>query len=485
LKSEIISLLLSIKMGYPYCFTKHAPLFSSIDDNRHFTSAATGSVERMAIQKEPKRMIERYTRPEMGKIWSDQFRFEMWLKVEIAACIAHNKLGIVPDDALEEIKSKATFDIQRIQEIEKTCDHETIAFLTNVAENVGPASRFIHYGMTSSDKLDTATALQLVASSDLILNDIEILIEALGQQAKEHKKTVMVGRTHGIHAEPITFGLKMAIFYEEFKRHLQRMRCARETIRVGQVSGPVGTYSQIDPAVEKIVCEELGLEVAPVSNQIIQRDRHAEYLSALANIGASLEKLAVEIRGLQKTEIREVQEPFPPGQKGSSSMPHKRNPNLCERITGLARLLRSYAITGYENVALWHERDISHSSVERITLTDASILVDYMLERMTWIIQNLVVDKDRMIFNLKSTNGVVFSQKILLLLTRKGITREDAYKIVQSCAMQVWDTHKSLLDALKENEEIQKHIPMDELEACFDFDDLLKNVDMIFERIHL
>lgn len=430
-------------------------------------------------------MIERYTRPAMGKIWSDQYRFEMWLKVEIAACVAHNKLGIVPDDALEEIKTKAAFDIERIQEIEKTVDHETIAFLTNVAENVGPASRYIHYGMTSSDKLDTATALQLVSAADLIIQDIEKLIEALGKLAKKHQHTVMVGRTHGVHAEPTTFGLKTAIFYEEFKRHLQRMKQAKETIRVGKVSGAVGTYSHIDPNIEEMVCEELGLQTAPVSNQIIQRDRHAEFLAAIANIGASLEKLAVEIRGLQKTELREVEEPFPPGQKGSSCMPHKRNPNLCERITGLARLLRSYAVTGFENVALWHERDISHSSVERITLTDSSILIDYMLERMTWIIGNLVVHTDRMMHNLHSTHGVVFSQKIMLLMTQKGMSREDAYKIVQTRAMQVWDTDRSLLDALKEDEEVKKAIPADELEACFNFDDLLKNVDKIFARIGL
>ncbi|MBD3266569.1 adenylosuccinate lyase, partial [bacterium] len=300
-----------------------------------------------------------------------------------------------------------------------------------------------------------------------------------------HQHTVMVGRTHGVHAEPTTFGLKTAIFYEEFKRHLQRMKQAKETIRVGKVSGAVGTYSHIDPNVEEMVCEELGLQTAPVSNQIIQRDRHAEYLAAIANIGASLEKLAVEIRGLQKTELREVEEPFPPGQKGSSCMPHKRNPNLCERITGLARLLRSYAMTGFENVALWHERDISHSSVERITLTDSSILIDYMLERMTWIISHLVVHTDRMMHNLHSTHGVVFSQKIMLLMTQKGMSREDAYKIVQTRAMQVWDTDRSLLDALKEDEEVKKAIPMDELEACFNFDDLLKNVDKIFARIGL
>ncbi len=430
-------------------------------------------------------MIERYTRPEMGRIWSDQFRFETWLKVEIAACVAHNKLGVVPDDALEEIKTKARFEIERIQEIEKTVDHESIAFLTNVAEHVGPASRYIHYGMTSSDKLDTATALQLVASADVLLTDLRELQTTVGEQAKKYKNAIMVGRTHGVHAEPITFGLKLALFYEELGRQILRMENARETVRVGKMSGAVGTFFHIDTRVEEIVCEELGLKPALVSNQIIQRDRHAEFLAAIANAGATLEKMALEIRGLQKTEIREVQEPFPPGQKGSSCMPHKKNPNLCERICGLARLLRSYAITGFENVALWHERDISHSSVERITLADSCVLLDYMLAKMNWIVQNLVVDTQRMAKNIESSNGVIYSQKILLLLARKGMTREDAYRIVQTCAMKVWDTNVQLLDALKENKEIESLVSSQELEECFSIEGLLQNVDFIFNRIGL
>ncbi|MBI1388998.1 MAG: adenylosuccinate lyase [bacterium] len=430
-------------------------------------------------------MIERYTLPAMGNIWSEQFRFETWLKVEIAACVAHNQLGVVPDDALAEIKSKAKFDIERIKEIEQTVDHETIAFLTNVAEYVGPASRYIHYGMTSSDKLDTATALQLVASADLLLEDLRKLHASLGELAKKHKHSVMVGRSHGVHAEPITFGLKAALWYTEIERQIGRMEHARESVRVGKMSGPVGTFSNIDVRVEEIVCRELGLKSAPVSNQVIQRDRHAEYLSAIALAGATLEKIAIEIRALQRTEIREVEEPFPAGQKGSSSMPHKKNPNLSERITGLSRLLRAYAATGYENVALWHERDISHSSVERVTLADASILLDYMLNKMDWIIRNLTVRPERMLKNLDSSHGVVFSQKVLLALTRKGLTREDAYKLVQSASMAVWDTDSMLIDELKRNEEVRKALSEAEIDECFKLDDVLKNVDFIFNRIGL
>lgn len=430
-------------------------------------------------------MIERYTRAEMGRIWSDPFRFETWLQVEIAACVAHNQLGLVPDDALKEIQEKATFEIERIQEIEKTVDHETIAFLTNVAEHVGPASRYIHYGMTSSDKLDTATALQLVAASDLLLNDLDALIESTRTLAQQHKHSVMVGRSHGIHAEPITFGLKAALWYTELKRQRERMQAARETIRVGKISGAVGTYSNIDPRVEDIVCRELGLKAAEVSNQIVQRDRHAEFLGAIANCGATLEKIATEIRGLQKTEVREVQEPFPPGNKGSSAMPHKKNPNLSERISGLARLLRAYAMTGYENVTLWHERDISHSSVERVTLADASILLDYMLTKTTWMFDNLVVDTKRMQKNLASSHGVVFSQTILLALTRTGMSREDAYKLVQAAAMNVWDTDSHLIDELKRTPEVAAVLSDADIEACFDPAGLLKNVDIIFDRIGL
>ncbi len=430
-------------------------------------------------------MIERYTRKEMGRIWSGQYRFEMWLKVEIAACVAHNKLGIVPDEALEEIQEKAAFDIERIHEIEKTTDHETIAFLTNVAENVGPASRYIHYGMTSSDKLDTALALQLVSAADLLLEGIAKLRDSVADLARKHRHTVMVGRTHGVHAEPITFGLKPAIWYEELGRHYDRMQHARESIRIGKVSGSVGTYANIDPRVEPIVCEELGLKPAPVSNQIIQRDRHAEFLNTIALVGATLEKMAVEIRGLQKTEIREVEEPFPPGQKGSSSMPHKRNPNLSERITGLSRLLRGYMHTGVENVTLWHERDISHSSVERITLADASILLDYMLDRMNWIISNLSVYPERMQRNLESTKGLVFSQKVLLTLTQKGMSREDAYRLVQSCSMKAWDSDTTLLEELKNDPEISAQFSDEDLEECFNLDTLIKNVDIIFARLGL
>ncbi len=430
-------------------------------------------------------MIERYTREEMGKIWSDQFRFEMWLKVEIAACVAHNKLGVVPDEALKDIQEKAAFEIERIHEIEKTVDHETIAFLTNVAEHVGPAARYIHYGMTSSDKLDTALALQLVAASDLLVKGIDNLRQSVGELAKKYQHTVMVGRTHGVHAEPMTFGLKPALWYAELERQYERMQNAKESIRVGMVSSAVGTYSSIDPRVEAIVCEELGLKPDPISNQVIQRDRHAEFLCALAIIGGTLEKMAVEIRGLQKTEIREVEEPFPPGQKGSSCMPHKRNPNVCERITGLSRLLRGYMHTGVENMTLWHERDISHSSVERITLADAAILLDYMLYKMNWIIQNLVVHEKRMQQNLESSKGLVFSQKVLLTLTQKEMSREDAYRIVQACAMKAWDSDSTLLDELKKDPEVSSKFSDDELDAIFKVDDLLKNVDIIFDRLGL
>ncbi|MEW6235214.1 MAG: adenylosuccinate lyase [Candidatus Omnitrophota bacterium] len=430
-------------------------------------------------------MIERYTRKEMGRIWSDQFRFETWLQVEIAACVAQNKLGVVPDEALKEIREKAAFDIDRIHEIEKTVDHETIAFLTSVAEFVGPASRYIHYGMTSSDKLDTALALQLVASADLLIAGLKKLQASVGELAKKHKHTVMMGRTHGIHAEPITFGLKVGIWCAELGRHIERMQRAKDSIRVGKLSGAVGTFSHVDPQAEALVCAELGLEADPISNQIIQRDRHAEYLSVIAIAGATLEKMATEIRGLQKTEIHEVEEPFPPGQKGSSSMPHKKNPNLSERICGLARLLRSYAVTGFENVTLWHERDISHSSVERITLADSSILLDYMLERMDWIIRDLKVYPERMKKNMECSHGLVFSQRVLLALTAKGFSREEAYRIVQTAALKVWESDIGLLDELKNDEEVRSKLSAEELEACFQLDDFLKNVDFIFERLGL
>ena len=430
-------------------------------------------------------MIERYTRPEMGAVWSEENKYRTWLKVEIAACRAMARLGKVPEEALKEIEEKADFDIPRIRELEKTLDHETIAFLTAVGEKVGPPARFIHMGLTSSDKLDTACALQLVQSLDLVAKGLRSLREAVARRALEHKQTVMIGRTHGVHAEPITFGLKLAIWYEELKRHTERLAASRRTMAVGKISGAVGTYSHVDPQVERLVCEDLGLKPAPVSNQILQRDRHAEYLNTLALLGCTLEKMALEIRGLQRTEVHEVEEPFPKGQKGSSSMPHKKNPNLSERICGLVRLLRGYALTGMENVALWHERDISHSSAERVALVDASILVDYLLDRMTWIISDMRVFPDRMRKNMDATGGLVFSQKVLLALTKAGMSREEAYAIVQEASMTVWEKGGHLREVLKSNSEVGKQLSDEQLEECFSLGNLLDMADLIFERIGL
>ncbi len=430
-------------------------------------------------------MIERYTRPQMGAIWSEENKYRTWLRVEIAACRVMCRLGKVPPDALREIEEKADFDIPRIRELEKTLDHETIAFLTAVGEKVGPASRFIHLGLTSSDKLDTAGALQLVQSLDLIAEGLQKLRQAVGSRAVEHKHTVMIGRTHGVHAEPITFGLKLAIWYEELRRHVIRLANMRKNIAVGKISGAVGTYSHVEPEVERMVCEDLGLEPASVSNQIIQRDRHAEYLNTLALLGCTLEKMAFEIRGLQKTEVHEVEEPFPKGQKGSSSMPHKKNPNLSERITGLARLLRGYALVGMENVALWHERDISHSSNERVALADASILVDYLLDRMTWIITDMRVFPERMKKNMDLTGGLIFSQKVLLALTKAGMSREDAYSIVQENSMKVWEEGGHLRDLLKDHPKVKDLLSEDQLEECFGLGNLLEMADAVFQRIEL
>jgi len=430
-------------------------------------------------------MIERYTRPQMGAIWSEENKYRTWLRVEIAACRVMCRLGKVPPDALREIEEKADFDIPRIRELEKTLDHETIAFLTAVGEKVGPASRFIHLGLTSSDKLDTAGALQLVQSLDLIAEGLQKLRQAVGSRAVQHKHTVMIGRTHGVHAEPITFGLKLAIWYEELRRHILRLGNVRRNIAVGKISGEVGTYSHVQPEVEHMVCKDLGLEPAPVSNQIIQRDRHAEYLNALALLACTLEKMAFEIRGLQKTEVHEVEEPFPKGQKGSSSMPHKKNPNLSERITGLARLLRGYALVGMENVALWHERDISHSSNERVTLADASILVDYLLDRMTWIITDMRVFPEHMKKNLDLTGGLIFSQKVLLALTKAGMSREEAYAIVQESSMRVWEEGGHLRDLLKDHPKVRELLSEKQLEECFGLGNLLEMVDLVFERIGL
>ncbi|HET9704232.1 MAG TPA: adenylosuccinate lyase, partial [Vicinamibacterales bacterium] len=380
-------------------------------------------------------MISRYTHPEMGRIWSEQRRYETWLQVEVAAAEAMAEAGIVPPDAARDLKTKGGFDIARIEEIEKTTQHDVIAFTTSVAEKVGPSARWLHFGLTSSDVVDTAQALQMVEACDLILASLDGLAAAVKARAEEHKHTPMIGRTHGVHAEVMTFGLKLALWYAELGRDIQRVRRARETVRVGKISGAVGTFAHLDPAIESAVCQRLGLQPAPISSQVIQRDRHAELLTALAITAASLEKFALEIRGLQKTEIGEVEEPFAKGQKGSSAMPHKRNPIGCEQIVGLARLIRANATAAFENIALWHERDISHSSVERIILPDSFIALDHMLRRFTRIVAGMVVHPDRMRDNLERSRGVVFSGQVLLELAARGVSREQAYVWVQRNAV--------------------------------------------------
>ncbi len=429
-------------------------------------------------------MIERYTRPEMGRIWTDESRFRRWLDVEIAVCEELARRGEIPAPALRNIRKKARFDVKGILRIEEKVKHDVIAFLTNVAGYVGPDSRFIHMGLTSSDVLDTALALQLVAAADRIIRDLESLLSVLERRAFEHRKTVMVGRTHGIHAEPVTFGLKLAVWHSETARNLARMRAARETVRVGKLSGAVGTFAHQDPALEAAVCASLGLEPAAVSTQILQRDRHAEFMAALAIIASSVEKFATEIRSLQRTEILEVEEHFSAGQKGSSAMPHKRNPIVSEQLSGLARVVRSNAQAAMQNVALWHERDISHSSVERVILPDSTILVDTMLVKLTKLIDQLVIYPRRMRENLEKMRGLVHSQSLLLALVRAGATREDAYRWVQRCAMKVW---KSSAGGLKEiaaaDRDIRAALGPREIAACFEFKRHLRHVDTIFERV--
>lgn len=428
-------------------------------------------------------MIDRYTLPEMGRIWEDKFKFDTWLKIEILACEARAEMGEISKADVEVIKQKANFDVERILEIEETTKHDVIAFLTNVAEYVGPESRHIHYGMTSSDILDTTLSFQMKTAGELLLIRLLELKNALKQRALQHKNTVCVGRSHGIHAEPTSMGLKFALWYEETKRNIERLKRAIETISVGQISGAVGTFEHLSPKVEEYVCKKLDLVPAPVSTQVIQRDRHAEFLTTLAIIGATLEKIAVEIRHLQRTEVLEAEEYFSKGQKGSSAMPHKRNPIISERVTGLARILRSNSIAALENVALWHERDISHSSVERIIVPDSCITLDYMLDLMTKLITNLLIYPENMIRNLNLTRGLVFSQTILLKLVTKGISREDAYRIVQDSAMKVWADEKlNLKDELSKSDELKKYISIDELNEIFENKNMLKNVDFIFKR---
>jgi adenylosuccinate lyase len=428
-------------------------------------------------------MIPRYTNPEMGRIWSESRRYETWLQVEIAAADAMALAGIVPADAARDIRERSGFDIARIDEIEKTTQHDVIAFTTSVAEHVGPSARWLHFGLTSSDVIDTAQALQMRDACDLLLRLLDGLMRAVQTRADEHRATPMIGRTHGVHAEPMTFGLKLALWYAELARDVARIRRAREVVAVGKLSGAVGTFGHLPPSIEADACASLGLAPAPVASQVIQRDRHAELLSALAITGSTLEKMALEIRGLQKTEIGEVEEPFAKGQKGSSAMPHKRNPIGCEQIVGLARLLRGNSVAAMENNALWHERDISHSSVERVILPDSFIVLDHMLRRMTRIAAGMVVYPDRMRENLDRSRGVVFSGTVLLELARRGISREKAYELVQRNAMRAFHEQRDFKALLLADADVTAVLPPAEIEKAFDLREQLKHVDHIFDRV--
>ncbi|MBU0759723.1 MAG: adenylosuccinate lyase [Candidatus Omnitrophica bacterium] len=428
-------------------------------------------------------MIPRYSRPIMANIWSEENKFQKMLDIEILACEAMSNLGNVPKKELKKIKSRAKFNVKRIEKIEQKTRHDVIAFLHNIAEHVGPASRFVHQGLTSSDVLDTALSVMMKEAAGILLEDLKKLRAELRKKAKKYKDTIMVGRSHGVHAEPTTFGLKMALFYDEINRCIGRMERARDVISYGKVSGPVGTYSNIEPYVEKYVCKKLGLRPANISTQILQRDHHADYLAQIALVGATLEKMAVEIRNLQKTELREVEEPFSKGQKGSSAMPHKRNPVLCERITGLARVLRANAGVAMENVALWHERDISHSSAERIIIPDSTILLDYMLNDMVFIIKNMHVYPENMRNNLAKTRGLIFSARILVELEKRGLERRKAYDIIQRCAMRVWKERVNFKEALWNDRDFIKVIRPREIEKLFDLGYYVKHVDKIFKNV--
>jgi len=429
-------------------------------------------------------MIERYSRPQMKKIWSEENKFDQWLRVEIAVCEAWAELSEIPRKDIVKIR-KASYNLNRIAEFLKVTHHDMTAFLNSVAENLGEESRFIHLGLTSSDVMDTALGLQLTQAADILAKDVAELIPVLENKAVEHKYTIMMGRTHGVHAEPTTLGLKIALWIEEMKRNAQRLAEARKNISVGKISGAVGTYATVPPQVEQIACAKLGLTPTPISSQIVQRDRHAQFLTTLAIIASSLEKFATEIRGLQRTEVREVEEPFEEGQTGSSAMPHKRNPEICERICGLTRLIRGHALTSLENIALWHERDISHSSTERIILPDSCLAVDYMLSIFTSIMKGLKVYPENMRRNIELTQGLIFSQRVLLALINKGLTREEAYKMVQDNAMEAWGGKKSFLALLLMDKRITNYLTKDELKSLFDYSYYLKYVDTVFERLGL
>jgi adenylosuccinate lyase len=428
-------------------------------------------------------MIPRYTPPEMGRIWSDQRRYDSWLLVESAAADAMATHGVIPADAARDIRAKGSVDVSRVEEIEAVTRHDMIAFTTAVAEKVGPAARWLHFGLTSSDVIDTALALQLREACTILLTDLDGLADAVRARAEEHRHTPMIGRTHGVHAEPMTFGLKLALWFDEIRRDHDRVERARDIVSVGKISGAVGTYAHLDPVIERAVCERLNLRPARVASQIIQRDRHAELASALAITGASLEKFAVEVRGLQKTEIGEVEEPFAKGQKGSSAMPHKRNPIGCEQITGLARLLRANAMAALDNVALWHERDISHSSVERVILPDSFCVLDHMVRRFTGIVRGLVVYPTRMLENLERSRGVIFSGTLLLELARKGTTREEAYEWVQRNAMRSHDEQTDFKTLVLDDPKVTGVLSRDEIEQVFDLSVQLRHVDEIFDRV--
>lgn len=430
-------------------------------------------------------MIERYTRPEMGAIWTEENRYQAWLEVEILACEAWAELGEIPKEDVQKIRKKASFDVERIKEIEAETRHDVVAFTRAVSETLGQERKWVHYGLTSTDVVDTALSYLLKQANKILLNDLENFINILREKALEHKYTVMMGRTHGVHAEPTTFGLKLALWYEEMKRHLERFKQAAAGVEFGKISGAVGTYANIDPFVEKYVCEQLGLSPAPISTQTLQRDRHAYYIATIALIATSIEKFAVEVRGLQKSETREVEEFFAKGQKGSSAMPHKRNPIGSENMTGIARVIRGQMITAYENVALWHERDISHSSAERIILPDTTIALNYMLNRFGRIIKNLTVFPENMKRNMDKTLGLIYSQRILLALIDKGMTREEAYDTVQPKAMEAWEKQVPFRSLLENDEIVKEKLSSTDFDQCFDYNYHLRNVDEIFKRVGL
>ena len=457
---------------------------SSTHANGAECSPISGKIERLCCA--PRTLIERYTLPEMGELWTETYKLKTWLQVEIAVCEAQAELGYIPAEAVAEIKAKANFDPQRVLEIEKETKHDVIAFLTNVNEYVGDAGRYIHLGMTSSDMLDTALSLQMVASLDVILTWVESLIQAIRYQAQQHRQTVMIGRSHGIHAEPMTFGFKLAGWLAEMMRHRDRLTHLHQDIAVGKISGAVGTYANIDPKIEALACQNLGLKPDCASTQVISRDRHANFMNHLALLAASIERFAVEIRNLQRTDVLEVEEFFSKGQKGSSAMPHKRNPIRSERLTGMARMIRGYAMTALENVALWHERDISHSSVERVMLPDACILTHFMLVETTDLVKHLLVYPDNMQRNMNVYGGVVFSQRVMLTLVEKGLKREEAYAIVQSCAHTAWNQSGGDFRALIEQDaRVQAQLTPEEIAACFDPQYQLRHLDQVYQRLSI